>query len=283
MRNLAWTGCLLAAAGCAQPPEGIDESKVWTDAGTRLLEVNNPPAAYQNFQRALAAWKDNVTAQLGLAEASREYGNMRFQEALKRLDAVKGTTDRQDIAFAQSLAKPEYEAGIKLHDEAGMVFDLLIKKRPTREAYLQSVFGLARLHYERINSPWSPYVLGAWNDPSSRPELEKAVLKDRDEAIRLLRLFLSEAGGKGVVFAPRLLATLLIARAGAGELEEAEQLLADYERLQLTARERVMKIQNPDVRTKTLEFISRELQAIDESREVIRLRREERTKPPKKG
>jgi len=279
MRNFRRLAFLLAVAGCAQAPEsGIDESKVWSDAGMRLLEVNNPPAAYQNFQRALQAWKENVTAKLGLAEASREYGNMRFQEALKRLDTVKGTTDRQDIAFAQSLAKPEYEAGLKLHDESGMLFDHLIKKPPTREIYLQATFGLARLHYERINSPWSPYVLGAWNDPTSRPDLEKAVLKDRDEAIRLLRRFLAETGGKGTVFAPRLLATLLIARAGAGELDEAERLLADYETLQRTARERAMKMQDPNVRTKTLEFISRELDAIDESREVIRLRRDEKKK-----
>lgn len=283
--RIATAACLLAAStllcgswSCAHTavPEGAEESRVWSDAGWMLLRANNPFNAKVNFERALAAWKDNTEARLGLAEACREYGNLRFQEALRRLETTKGSTDPQDIAFAQRMAAPEFEGGLKLHDESAALFHSLIQANPSRDVRLRSLFGLGKLHYDRIGSPWSPYLLGAWNDPEKAAEVQKAVVRDRDEAIRLFRLCLSETGGAGTIFTAKYLSTLLIARNGPGDLDEAERCLKIYEGLQETLRKNALGMREPESRTKALQAIDAELQGIKEARDVIRGLREER-------
>jgi hypothetical protein len=277
-RALLPIALLAAVWGCAHtpPPEGAEESRVWSDAGWQLLVANNPMRAKVNFERALKAWKENVEAKLGLAEASREYGNLRFQEALRRLESAKGSADEQDIEFAQRMAAPEFEAGLKLHHESAALFNSLIQAKPNREIHLKSVFGLGKLHYDRIGSPWSPYLLGALNDPAEAAKVQKSIQRDRDEAIRLFRLCLTETGGTGTIFTAKYLSTLLIARAAAGDLEEAERWLGQYEELQKDLRKKAMGMREAESRNKALLAIDAELQVVMEARDLIRLRREER-------
>lgn len=277
-RILAASALLCGAWGCAHAanPEGAEESRVWTEAGWGLLRVNNPFNAKVNFERALAAWKDNIEAQLGLAEACREYGNLRFQEALRLLETTKGSTDPQDIAFAQRMAAPEFEGGLKLHADSAALFHSLVQANPSRDIRLRALFGLGKLHYDRIGSPWSPYLLGAWNEPEKAVEVQRAIVRDRDEAIRLFRLCLSETGGTGTIFTAKYLSTLLIARNAPGDLDEAESCLKIYEGLQETLKKNALGMREPESRNKALQAIDAELQGIQEARDVIRGLRQER-------
>jgi tetratricopeptide (TPR) repeat protein len=198
-------------AGCGNCPNK-GKSQQTMDLGQQFFNAGRYDQAKIMFSSSVEQCPDNEDSWLGLANASREYGNTQFKKAADLAAEGKG-----------SEVKRVYKDAAESHTLAYDIFHRKIVDFPDDMA---PHYGLALLHYQRATSilPF-PFPL---DDKQNRQG-------ERDLAIREFKLVIDHS--PGVVQAYRYLGLALFA---AGRFEEGRPNLKHFHDAQQMLYERVL-------------------------------------------
>ena len=200
-----------SAAGCGNCPNRAksDQTK---DLGSQFYNAGRFDQAKIMFSSSVEQCPENQEAWLGLANASREYGNAQFKRAADLAAEGKGAE-----------VKKTYKDAAESHTLAYDIFHRKIVDFPDDMA---PHYGLGLLHYQRATSvlPF-PFPI---DDAQNRQ-------KERDLAIAEFSLVIERS--PGVVQAYRYLGLALFA---AGRMDEGRPLLKHFHDAQQMLYERVL-------------------------------------------